>query len=309
MFTCALDNQGTPGLSCWGKNDRGQLGINNTIDQSLPTGVTQAGFWTDIVAGAHHMCAIAGTGLLCWGDNTTNAIGQGSTPADHYPQPTAVTISGGTAWESPAAGNGFSCAVDNDGTSTLTRYCWGTNASYQLGLETTNDPQNQPTSLAAENLPWTQLTAGDEHTCGVDSNDAIYCWGSDDNGQLGDGNDASPIPTPAPPVPTTIPGADWWSSVTAGAQHTCAIDRSLGLFCWGSNEHGQLGVGDAQLRTAPTTVAGEWSVVTAGGAHTCAINNSAELHCWGSNETGQLGIIGAQDGMDAWAMTPRLVER
>jgi alpha-tubulin suppressor-like RCC1 family protein len=304
MFTCALDNQGTPGLSCWGKNDRGQLGINNTIDQSLPTGVTQAGFWTDIVAGAHHVCAIAGTGLLCWGDNTTNAIGQGSTPADHYPQPTAVTVSGGTAWESPAAGNGFSCAVDNDGTSTLTRYCWGTNASYELGLETTNDPQNTPSAHSTESLAWRQLTAGNEHACGI-ADSTLYCWGSDANGQVGNGNDASQIPISSP---TALAG-NTWTSVVAGGEHTCAIDSSQGLSCWGGNEYGQLGTNDDQLRATPTAVAGEWSVISAGGAHTCAINSSAELLCWGSNETGQLGITGVQDGMDAWAVSPQLVER
>lgn len=82
-----------------------------------------------------------------------------------------------------------------------------------------------------------------------------------------------------------------WASIAAGQTHTCAINASKTLYCWGANASGQLGDGTDMVRRVPTKIstAGIWVSVAAGGAHTCAITTGKSLYCWGDNDHGQIG--------------------
>ncbi|MEP7124526.1 MAG: hypothetical protein ABJE95_26595 [Byssovorax sp.] len=93
-----------------------------------------------------------------------------------------------------------------------------------------------------------------------------------------------------PPGSTAIPGSVRVDELAAGPYHTCGIDGGH-LVCWGSNDHGELGVGDTVNRTSPASVAGaDWKEVVVGETHTCARRTAGSLWCWGDDAEGQLGI-------------------
>ncbi|HKY57318.1 MAG TPA: polysaccharide lyase family 7 protein [Aeromicrobium sp.] len=86
-----------------------------------------------------------------------------------------------------------------------------------------------------------------------------------------------------------------WKGVSAGGAHACAIASSSKLYCWGNDDHGQLGNTDVfNSKTTPNEVKGGtgWTVVSAGDAHTCGIR-SGRLYCWGSDSDGRLGNTGS----------------
>jgi alpha-tubulin suppressor-like RCC1 family protein len=148
---------------------------------------------------------------------------------------------------------------------------------------------------------------GGSHTCALTTDDRLFCWGANMDGQLGTGDG-----TPRIPTPVEIDPGSRWRTVSAGAAHTCGIRANGpvagGLFCWGEAEHGRLGVGDAGLvaTVVPRRVGGEsdWTSVSAGGGHTCGLREGGQLYCWGANGYGQLGL----DDLETESFrTPQLV--
>src|SRR4051794_13159320 len=105
---------------------------------------------------------------------------------------------------------------------------------------------------------------------------------------------ASPGATAASTGPSagSISDSPSWISVATGVSHTCAIKKNKTLWCWGFNDHGQLGVGDTIVRNKPVKVGDQenWVTIAAVGDHTCGLKTNDALWCWGSNETGELGL-------------------
>lgn len=142
-------------------------------------------------------------------------------------------------------------------------------------------------SPAVSATGWTALSSGGEHTCGIRVG-RIYCWGSDQYGQLGDGTAGGNRAIPAP-IATS---ATSWTSVSAGESHTCAT-RAGRIYCWGRDDYGQLGDGSAGPDPDPTpnriaSAVTDWKSVSAGGYHTCA-SRAGRVYCWGWDISGQLG--------------------
>lgn len=130
-----------------------------------------------------------------------------------------------------------------------------------------------------------QLAAGGDFTCGRIQAGAVYCWGGNSAGQLGDGTNTDSVR----PVATLVTSS---TVVAAGTAHACAADGS-GVLCWGSNSAGQLGDGTTTDSSAPVRalVSGTAGVtaVAAGRAHSCAVLGDGTVSCWGANAAGQLG--------------------
>src|SRR5688572_3776397 len=129
------------------------------------------------------------------------------------------------------------------------------------------------------------ITAGPAFTCATTPTGEAWCWGNNDNAQLGNGTTASST------RPVRVQGSLFFLTVDAGDAHTCGMADS-GIHCWGSNWIGQLGVGDSATRTVPTRIAGArtYQDVSAGSAHSCAVDSASGAWCWGSNSSLQLAI-------------------
>ncbi len=143
-----------------------------------------------------------------------------------------------------------------------------------------------------------RVTTGGAHSCGVvpasttGAGARFTCWGSDQAGQLGDNDDSDR----ARPVPLEVPLQA--GTIAAGAQHTCAVDATGGLWCWGRGSSGQIGPGRAVDTPFPIAVpvpdgAARAVSVSAGDSHSCAVFadglGTPLAACFGANDHGQLG--------------------
>src|SRR6266702_2374744 len=165
-------------------------------------------------------------------------------------------------------------------------YCWGDNVFGQLGDGTTSSPWYRPSPApVAGGLRFTMLSAGVWHTCGVTTGGAVYCWGDNFFGQLGDGTTAGRT-TPVP-----VAGGLRFAAVSAGSFHTCGVTTSGAAYCWGDNQNGLLGDGTTDRRAMPAPVVGgfRFSTISAGHGHTCGVIAGGAAACWGDNSSGQLG--------------------
>ncbi len=146
------------------------------------------------------------------------------------------------------------------------------------------------------------ITAGKNHSCAITSLGTVYCWGDNSAGQLGDGRRPadSAVAVPVEHADGVLDMPHPAIQVDAGADHTCALDRSGTAYCWGSNSDGQLGIGsnDGQATPAPVgSLNGRTLVkITTGANHTCAIDDEGAAWCWGDNSAGQLGVPGLSPG-------------
>ena len=133
------------------------------------------------------------------------------------------------------------------------------------------------------------ITVGGLHTCAVEDDGQVQCWGANDHGQLGNGT------TAASTEPTTVIGITTATEVSAGATHSCALIHDGSVHCWGNNGNGQLGNGATSPPSppalAPVTVTAmdDATAIAAGGFHTCAIREDTTVACWGHDGSGQLG--------------------
>ncbi|HEY7394655.1 MAG TPA: hypothetical protein VH559_07420 [Gemmatimonadaceae bacterium] len=216
-----------------------------------------------------------------------------------------VTVGGGPAFSSPITQARHTCALTTMGAG----YCWGGSIWGAMGIATNDatasvvEPQ-----LIATNLLFKDIDAGNIHTCAVTVAGAAYCWGSDLNGRLGDGD--AVMGTKA--TPFAVSGGLHFVSISAGDKHTCGVTSSgPGVFsgpayCWGSNSSGQLGDGTFAAHTMPTLVSGGLTFIAISastGEHTCGITTDFLTYCWGLNLDGQLG-----DGGTATHNVPTLVQ-
>lgn len=132
------------------------------------------------------------------------------------------------------------------------------------------------------------VQVGSGHACALRSTKQLYCWGKNDEGQLGLGTTG-----PENMTPTVVAGGLLFDSIAAGSKHNCAKATNGFLYCWGLNSHGQLGDGTSvPFSTSPRPVMGQpqLSTLAAGGSHSCYLWLGGALSCWGNNAFGQLGI-------------------
>ncbi len=241
-FSCGVAS-GT--AYCWGDNYTGQLGTGSaTLTlQPSPQAVASGGrqFPLGVTAGAAHACGLtAGGNAYCWGANADGELGTGNNTSTAAP--TAVSTS--VLFASLVAGTNFTCGLDMTGNA----YCWGANVYGSLGTGSMGTSANTPQPVAG-GLQFSKLTAGGYHACGITTpSGAAYCWGSNANGQLGNGttNDNA--------SPQQVSGTNAYTAIGAGFAHTCALVASGGTYCWGDNSSGQIGDGTFNQRLTPTAV-------------------------------------------------------
>jgi alpha-tubulin suppressor-like RCC1 family protein len=209
----------------------------------------------------------------------------------------AVTVRGVslTFWMAGAVLSAISCR-DND----------------IAGPEDVGSARAEGSALATSSttaLTFRQVSAGVgqysfSHTCGVTTDDRVYCWGSNYSGQLGIGTNTGPERCSMPAEetracstrPVAVLGGLRFRQVSAGWAHTCGVALDYRAYCWGANFAGQLGDGTTTARLRPVLVAGglKFRQVDAGDAggygHTCGVSyTDNRAYCWGFNSYGQLG--------------------
>lgn len=279
--TCALKNDGS--LWCWGAGSSGQLGIGSTTTKVIPYQVGTSSY-KKIAAGSAHTCAIKSDDTLwCWGSNTSRQLGDGTA---NTTQINPVQVSGSDLYADVQAGGNHTC-----GLTTLGQLkCWGSNTNGESsGDGTTGTYVATPTNAAGSYI-FSKISVGSSHTCGIEnSTGALYCWGLNTTGQLGDGTNATKT------TPVMIIGSGV-SEIAAGNMHTCAVLASGILQCWGTSNFNQIGLGTVNSYLTPTTVLSNASTVTVGANHTCTILTDGSIKCWGQNTYNQLGY-GREDAV------------
>jgi alpha-tubulin suppressor-like RCC1 family protein len=245
--------------------------------------------FTIVTAGSDHTCGVTLSGAAyCWGNNSAGQLGNGTTTNSATP----VLVAGGLSFAWMSAGGQHTCGVTTFPSTQLaggTVYCWGDNSFGQLGNGTTTNSAT-PVAITGGDI-FVAVSAGANHSCGETPAGAAYCWGSNSAGQLGNGSTTnSATPVLVSPVLT----GGFWSYVSAGNNHTCAVYQTgipIGggpVLCWGDNSAGQFGNGTTTSSTVPVNVMYGATFVSAGTLYTCSIFESTET-CSGNNTFGQLG--------------------
>ncbi len=301
--TCVIDSGRA---YCWGENDYGQLGDGSTTDSAVPVAVDTSGVLagktlTQISAGGGgglDTCALDSTGAAyCWGANSDGALGDGDNSSGYSDVPVRVDSSGALAGKTLtqiAAGSDGGCVLDSLGTA----FCWGDNDFGELGDGSTNSssvPVAVETSgdLAGKRL--TQISAGFEDTCGLDSAGVAFCWGDNSFLELGDGSGGDTDDFSSVPVAVDTHGAladKTLAEISAGWWYECALDTAGAAYCWGT-----AALGDNQASSnvpVPVDTSGvlagqTLTQVSAGYGATCALDTRGASFCWGDNTYGELG--------------------
>ncbi len=288
-FTCALTTSGE--AYCWGRNASGQLGIGSQASRNRPVKVAIEGVtFLSISAGDTHACAVTRAGAAyCWGSNTGGKLGTGRTGGGHT---APVAVAGHLAFRTISAGYYHSCGVTRDGRA----YCWGRNEQGEVG----NAPRAQsavPARVAGEAaFRLVEAAAQFDYSCGVDANGAVWCWGANCFNQLGVDSlteQCGSPPMPCSTKPATVRAAGTFQSVGAAFSHSCALTTAGAILCWGDNNDGQLGNGNAADRSVtPAGISGSrtYRALSVGRKTTCAVTTEGIPECWGLNDSGQLGI-------------------
>jgi alpha-tubulin suppressor-like RCC1 family protein len=269
--TIALKTDGT--LWTWGRNNFGQLGVNDSRTRSTPVTTLLGGTnWKSIAGGGNvagslpfrggHTIALKTDGTLwSWGRNSYGALGVNDTTSRSTP---VTTLLGGNNWKSISGGGYHTLALKTDGSL----WSWGDNRSGQLGINDTTIRSTPVTTLLG-GTNWKSIACGQYHTIALKTDGTLWSWSRNANGELGI-NDTTNRITPV----TTLIGGTNWKSIAGGGYHTVAIKTDGTLWSWGFNFGGVLGVNNTTSRSTPvTTLLGgtNWKSIAGGSFYAIAI--------------------------------------
>jgi len=266
---------------CWGYNQYGQLGLADNDDRNVPKEVISVSGAIKIAAGEVHTCIISALKRVwCWGLEKHGQLGTGSTGNNDSDIPIEV-VGLNRDISDVSLGSFHTCALDI--LSQL--YCWGWNQYGELGLGH-QLRKFTPTKVVFENSRVTKVSLGLHYSCIVNNLSQVWCWGSNQNGQLGDGT------TTHRRTPTQTSLATSASHIGSGGRHSCAIDDRSDLYCWGTNGYGQLGLGTNSDTYVPTKVTAVDDVVqvSAGAYFTFLVDGNDNIMSMGDNHYGELGL-------------------
>lgn len=265
-----------------------------------------------VSAGIEFSCGVKGDGSVwCWGANDHGQLGAGdSGEARGVPVKVALPVDFGAV--SVGCGEVHACAFGSSGSV----WCWGGGDALQLGLGASDAADHfapVEMSFPAAALPLLDMSVGAAHTCVIDHDEHVWCWGENDHEECGQRVDAAcpgasePAECEDVPVPTPImQHVEAARFVVSGDEFTCAVDDLNELSCWGDNSLGELGIGELDVpggssarQTPLPNKAGRGAFLTldslggapafaAGAEHACVVVGGSVI-CWGSNSSGQVG--------------------
>jgi alpha-tubulin suppressor-like RCC1 family protein len=281
-FTCGLAVDGR--TWCWGNGEDGSLGQGAFSSSAAPVLVAGGLTFTEIVAGEAQVCGITATqSAHCWGEGSSRQLANGASMDSNVP----VMVAGGHQWQAIGLGAYFGCGLTTAGAL----YCWGEGSDGQIPDGTTSATYPAPHAVSG-GLVFAELSVAEWHACARNAAGSVWCWGWNEEGQIGDGTTNSAL------TPTQVIGGDMFASISASGWSTCGLLATGQAKCWGENAEGELGTGDTSDRLQPTVVLGghSFSALSQGlGYHYCGRRTDTQYLCWGWNEYGQLANGGFVD--------------
>jgi alpha-tubulin suppressor-like RCC1 family protein len=239
--------------------------------------------------------------LFSWGNNLRGQLGIGSTVDAGEAQSVAFPA-GVTGWNAASGGSTFALAIASNGRV----YSWGQNSSGQLGLGNTNNQLSPVLIPFSANIAAWRVAAGSTHSLLLDSFGRLYSWGSNGNGELGNGTTNNQ----SIPQPVVLPaGVTAWSAVSAGIRFSVALGDDGNIYTWGRNNIGQLGNNATTNSALPVRVSlpvvNGWKAVAAGSDHGLALSVDGQLYSWGFNSNCQLGYSTTNSTQPFAALVPK----
>jgi alpha-tubulin suppressor-like RCC1 family protein len=323
---CGIDKAGA--VWCWGANVQGRLGHDPVVDPACAGGQkcsrtpTKVAGLTDVLhvsAGATQTCAVTkGGAVYCWGSNAYCQSGGVPSPDDFTPRAVAGTAPG---IKSIFAGtftgdvHQLSCAID----STDVPSCWGDNTNLELGHSggaTSFDGGvcgTTPTPVIGQSGGGATLTGirsvsfGESSACGLTNAGAVYCWGVNAFAAFGIIDNV----TPPTATPKKVPITTQLTSVSGQYTHRCGVAGDAAVWCWGTNNFGELGrgtggglPGDPGSACSTNQVCGlplavpslAAKAVAAGAGFTVALLTDGTVVAWGTNDYAELGHMPKMGG-------------
>lgn len=278
--TCAITPEGS--VMCWGRGAAGALGNGTTANKLTPTLVPGLNSVVSLTTGQTFSCALRKNGgVKCWGRNGFGETGTGSLDASVLTPTDVVGLTSGVVAISGRYSH--ACALLADGSV----QCWGNGANSRLGKGSSGANMRAPRILPdLTNI--VALETGENHSCALNSEGVLKCWGHNGVGQLGNGT--TTLSASAVTVLNMAPGI---ASFSVGASHNCAILTNGVTRCWGYNYSGEIGDGSKVNRlTAVPIGISNLKELKLGHGSSCAITENNTVACWGLNNLGQLGTGG-----------------
>lgn len=310
-FSIALDRDGE--VWTWGDNANSQLGVaglSKSTKYPTPQHVVIAGLENDevvvqVAAGNTTAYVLTSYGrVFSWGNNIQGQAGVGSYPPAYYEVPTEAAFPRNVV--QIVGGNTYVAAL----TATGEVYTAGSAANGRLGNGQSSGKVLAPTKVKAlDGVVISQIAGGDDHTLAVSASGEMYAWGNNRYGKLGLGDNA-PNPVLTPLKSTVAPPEV--SAVAAGKNHSLLLTVDGGIYSFGQNASGALGLGftSTQLgsRSTPTKIESlpKISQVVAGNDFSTVLAKTGEVFAWGSNTNGRLGTGSTQPPYNSTSVSPAI---
>jgi alpha-tubulin suppressor-like RCC1 family protein len=246
------------------------------------------GAWSSITMGGNNTCGLSSGGAAwCWGDDTFAEVCDGTSAAAPLLSP--VRAGGTLTFTQLATGGVSTCGLATDGKT----WCWGGDDHGQVGTSNATASGSFPIQTTPvqrfPGRPFSQITVGRDHACGLAAGGVAYCWGDNTYGELGcapaDVNCMSGDSGGNSPVVA----AESFTWIGAGQNFTCALDTLGKAWCWGENGHGECATGGVGgTVSAPSRITGglTFNQLSVGPSGACGIATDGFLYCWGVNNGG-----------------------
>ncbi len=282
QHSCAVTAERT--VKCWGDNLFGQLGTGDFDSSATARTVLDITNITQVVAGRDHTCALTTAGeVWCWGDN-----GWGQLGTNGFSTHTPVRLETLSSVVQLTARDFTTCAL----TSVGDLFCWGRNAEGELGVGDRVARYLPKAVLFPNGEQVAHVSAGARHTCAVDTEGELWCWGSGAGSRLGTFDFVRSV---TPFKINSDAGTDKLVSVAAGWSATCTLNIAAQAYCFGTNPYGGLGDGQLSETAFPRLVVMPRGVTVRGpidaSEHFCFIGSDDKAYCFGRNDLRQAAAV------------------
>jgi len=308
LENCALRESG--GTWCWGLQGIGPAAGGEAPRRFEPESRPGLEDLETISDGFSTTCGVVAGQAVCVGRNGSGQVGNGTNVDVRVPHTIAMPT--GVDLVEAGASSDITCALASGAA-----WCWGANEDGQLGTGMLHaggcedgdgaayDCSMVPVAVAMPTgITFTQIKPGGSHICALGSDSNAYCWGANQYGQLGTGDQVISN------IPVQVTDTGDVAAVDTGANFTCLLRTAGTVTCFGDNQEGQVGDGTmdhggdcggaATGCCGPMATDCSWDIqqvtglsdaidIGVGWRHACAIRAAGETVCWGYNTKKQLG--------------------